>query len=94
MVTSTKNGKYSLKEIFNKVADFYDAMVEEEWKMIWKIIDLERCRSFVWLMNHDRLLTNFRKSKKGLGNTGCKLYGNVCETTIHALRDCPKIMQM
>ncbi|XP_058768798.1 uncharacterized protein LOC131642580 [Vicia villosa] len=42
----------------------------------------------MWLLKNDRLLTNFSKSRKGLGSVGCKLCGNVCETTIHAIRDC------
>lgn len=45
---------------------------------------------FLWLLKHDRLLTNFRKSKKGLGVACCLLCGNVCETMSHALRDCTK----
>lgn len=65
-------------------------MAEDEWEMIQKIAAPERCRSLVWMMNYDRLLTKFRKSIKGLGYAGCNVCGNFCETTLHASRDCKK----
>lgn len=49
---------------------------------------------FIWMLKHDRLLTNYYKSLNGLGGTDCKLCGGVMEITMHALRDCPKVMQL
>lgn len=48
----------------------------------------------MWLVKHDRLLTNFSRSRKGLGHASFKLYGNACETTMHALRDCAKAIHI
>lgn len=45
----------------------------------------ERIHSFVLLMSHDRLLTNYNESLKGLGGADCKSCGSVMETTLHAL---------
>lgn len=46
------------------------------------------------LLGHDRLLTNFDKSLKGLGGAECRLCGSVKEDTMHVFRDCPKSLQL
>lgn len=33
-------------------------------------------------------MTNYRRSVCCLGDTGCPLCGNTCETEMHAIRDC------
>lgn len=54
----------------------------------------KRISSFVWLLGHDRLLPNHQKSIKGIRGVNCKLYGYVCEYTLHVFRDCPKARQI
>lgn len=54
----------------------------------------ERIMCFIWFIVHDQLLTNLNKSLKGLGGANCKLCGNAKESTLHALRDCHKAMQL
>lgn len=39
--------------------------------------------SFIWILNHDKLLTNFKTSAYGFSNANCKLRGNVVEHAIH-----------
>lgn len=83
----TTQGFFSIKAMYQEMEESDGEIEDEDWKNIWKVVVPERCRTFLWLLKHDRLLTNFSKSKKGLGYTGCSLCGNFCETTIHALRD-------
>lgn len=68
--------------------------VNHDWKVIWHLKVPERVKSFVWLMKHDRLLTNLNKSKRGLGTAACSLCGHANESTLHAFRDCPRVMEV
>jgi hypothetical protein len=44
-----------------------DMDIDDSWKKIWKLKVPERVRMFVWWMHHERILTNFHKSRMGLG---------------------------
>lgn len=80
--------------MLNSYDGFNDNMEGDIWKNVWKVAAPKRYLSFLWLANHDRLLTNLSKSRKGLGSAECILYGNVNEFAILALRDCPKSMKI
>lgn len=56
---------------------------------IWNLQVQERVKVFIWLLNHDRIMTNYRNSLCGIGDAACQLYGDACETKTHVLRDCP-----
>jgi hypothetical protein len=56
---------------------------------IWKIKAPECIHSFIWIICHDHLITNFRKSKVSLGTFWCNHCVNVIETTLDVLCDCP-----
>jgi hypothetical protein len=58
------------------------------WLQIWRLKVPERVKSFVWLVKHDRLLTNDRKHIMGLGSDRCEFCRDTVETTLHVLRDC------
>ncbi|CAL1403368.1 unnamed protein product [Linum trigynum] len=64
--------------------------VQSVWRTIWKAPTMQRVRSFLWLMNHDRLFTNAERGRRHLTTKkGCKICGVDLETTIHVVRDCP-----
>ncbi|CAL1361381.1 unnamed protein product [Linum trigynum] len=51
---------------------------------------MHRMCSFMWLVNHRKLLTNAeRKCRHLIDDDGCKICGGAPETTLHILRDCP-----
>jgi hypothetical protein len=60
-----------------------------EWLRIWKLKVPERIRSFIWLVRHDRLITNYRKSKMHIVEPWCTHCVDIIEDTLHVLRDCP-----
>jgi hypothetical protein len=65
------------------------AGVEGNWKalLMWK--GLHRIQTFMWLVAHDCILTNYRRSKWGAGiSPVCPCCGNDDETVLHVLRDC------
>lgn len=90
----TSSGTFSVKAMVHEVECLDSETEDMEWKLIWKAAIPERCKNFMWLLKHDKILTNLCKNKKGLGNAGCKLCGHVCETTMHGIHDCSKCLQV
>lgn len=90
----TANGEFSLREVYHVIDVVECSREDDDWRKILKLQVPERCRSFVWMLKHDRLLTNLSKSRKGLGHASCKLFGNAREHTLHAIRDCAKAMHI
>jgi hypothetical protein len=80
---------YSVASMYNNISGFQSKNENSVWHKIWKIKVPERIRAFIWLAMHDRLLTNSNKSKMGLCHAMCNYCGDVEETAIHVLRDCP-----
>jgi hypothetical protein len=80
---------YSVASMYNNISGFQSKNENSVWHKIWKIKVPERIRAFIWLAMHDRLLTNSNKSKTGLCHAMCNYCGDVEETAIHVLRDCP-----
>jgi len=68
--------------------------VASKWRQVWRLKVPERVRYFIWLLNHDRLLTNYNKSRMRLGSAMCGFCGNIIENSLHVLRDCPLVMPM
>lgn len=90
----TGDGKFSVCKMFQEIEGYNNTSISEEWMLIWKLAVLERCRSFIRLLKHDRILTNYSNTKKGLRVAGCVLCGEVSETTLHALCDYSKSMHV
>lgn len=63
--------------------------LEGDWKSLWDWKGPHRIQTFIWLAAQERILTNFRRSKWGVGISPlCTRCGRDDETTIHVLRDC------
>lgn len=67
---------------------------DEEWMMVLRLNMSERVRSFMWLVKHGRLLTNFSKNMKGMGYATYSICGSSCESILHALCDCPSVRKL
>ncbi|CAJ2669949.1 unnamed protein product [Trifolium pratense] len=64
--------------------------IEGDWKALWSWKGPHRIQTFMWMAAHERLLTNYRRSKWGVGaSPTCSACDRDNETTIHVLRDCP-----
>jgi hypothetical protein len=65
-----------------------------DWKALWSWKGPYRIQTFMWMAAHERLLTNFRRSRWGVGaSPTCSRCDRVNETIIHVLRDCPAAIQ-
>jgi hypothetical protein len=82
------NNEYSVGIMYENICAFDQQNINPTWSKIWSLNVIERVRYFVWLLAYDRLLTNYRKSRMGLGHAMCNHCGNVAETTLHVMRDC------
>ncbi|XVF22870.1 hypothetical protein REPUB_Repub12eG0208500 [Reevesia pubescens] len=86
--TGSSNGVFSVKSA-------YDLMVSAShqspvWNQIWKLDVLPRVKSFLWLLNHNRLLTKEQCHRRGLlPDTICSRCLIDAEDRLHLLRDCP-----
>jgi ribonuclease HI len=88
------HGNFSISAMYHVLCNFEEDEAAMVWNKIWKLQVPERVRVFVWMMHHDRLLTNHRKSRMGLGSAMCSYCGDQCETILHVLRDCPLVMPL
>jgi hypothetical protein len=80
--------KFFVAIMYELLCNFDLEIVDDVWMQIWKLNVPERVRSFMWLLRHDRLLTNFNKSKMGLGHAMCSHCRDIEETSLHVFRDC------
>ncbi|CAJ2627891.1 unnamed protein product [Trifolium pratense] len=64
-------------------------VAEGDWKTLWGWKGPHCIQTFMWLAAHERILTNARRSKWGVGiSPTCVSCMREDETTLHVLRDC------
>lgn len=60
------------------------------WRMIWKLQVQQRVKAFLWILAHDRLLTNYGQWRRKMTDSpGCFRCNGDIEDSLHTLRDCP-----
>ncbi|GAU43344.1 hypothetical protein TSUD_282990 [Trifolium subterraneum] len=84
----SNNNEYSVAIMYENICAFDQQNINPMWSKIWRLNVTERVRCFVWILAYDRLLTNYHKSRMGLGHAMCNHCGNVVETSMHVMRDC------
>lgn len=63
--------------------------------MIWRLREQQRVRNFVWLLVHEKMLTNFcRRRRKLVENRECMWCIGGMEDTIHVIRDCTTLKEI
>jgi hypothetical protein len=87
-------GCFSIAKMYHALCDFDVHTIDLVWHQIWRLNVPERVRAFVWMVKHDRLLTNERKHQMGLGSDLCDFCRDCTETTIHVLRDCKLVRNL
>jgi ribonuclease HI len=89
-----QSAEYVVSDMYNILSGFRNMEDNSRWCKVWKLRVPERVCSFVWLMMHERLLTNARKNRMGLGHAMCRYCGDIVENELHAIRDCPLAMPL
>jgi hypothetical protein len=94
VLTGGNKMNFSVSDMYMKLCGYSGEEVTSNWKKAWRINVPEKVRSFMWLMMHERLLTNALKNKMRLCHAMCNYCGDVEETILHAMRDCPKAREV
>lgn len=87
--SASATGRFTVSSAYLVVKGLAPLSQGTRWSRIWKIAVPERVRTFIWLMMHERLFTNQRRSRMGLGDSDCPHCVSVVEDSLHVLRDCP-----
>ncbi|KAF7834787.1 putative ribonuclease H protein At1g65750 family [Senna tora] len=91
----TNDGNFSVKSAYHAIAGFRHENVGSHWKFIWKWPVIQRVRSFLWLVAHERDITNLYRFNCNLSNSSlCPRCCNQVEDVLHAIRDCPEIKKL
>ncbi|CAL1381633.1 unnamed protein product [Linum trigynum] len=97
------DGKFKLRSAYIAAADWIgdtelsaeDETPQPHWKRLWKWTGPNRIKHFLWLVFHDRLMTNAERERRKLTNDDtCSLCKSGPETTEHILRLCPSSQQV
>ncbi|GAU41430.1 hypothetical protein TSUD_26100 [Trifolium subterraneum] len=65
-----QHGAFSVASAY-RILKYIPSSVNNMWHKLWHIEVPERVHTFLWLLKHNRLLTNSRKHRLGLGNATC-----------------------
>lgn len=85
---------FSVDVMYNLLCNIGVAIIDKVWCKIRKLCSPERVRCFIWLLNHDRILTIYNKSGMGIRHVMCHYCGDRMETGLHVFRDYPIVMQI
>ncbi|KAK4275212.1 hypothetical protein QN277_018336 [Acacia crassicarpa] len=90
----SKDGAFCVKSAYN--AFNHDPLpLDPLWGSIWKIKVPERCKMFLWLIAHKRILTNAARCKRGLSlDDRCPICLLETESLQHVLRDCHDTLKL
>jgi hypothetical protein len=86
------NKGFAISLMYQNLCGINREVADPNWSRIWKLEVPERVKAFMWMVLHNRILTNDCKAKMGLGHAMCDYCHNTPETVIHVLRDCPIAM--
>lgn len=58
--------QFEVRFAYRLEANWNDEDIWKEWRLIWKLKVHQKVKECLWLMTHDRLLTNFARWHRGL----------------------------
>lgn len=79
---------FSIASALNIIWPTDAEIMDPLWDIIWKSVAPQRVRMFLWLVVHDRVMTNVNRMHRNLTDPSCRKCGMGEETTIHLLWDC------
>ncbi|KAF5200752.1 Ribonuclease h protein [Thalictrum thalictroides] len=92
------NGSFNMKTAYLSVVNPQEDNYDEDsrhWRKLWKGKGPARWNSFLWILRHDRLMTNWGKFVRNIiDDGGCSICGATADTSLHAIRDCPENLKI
>ncbi|CAN1142459.1 Putative ribonuclease H protein At1g65750 [Linum perenne] len=84
-------GKYTVRSGYALITENQsdNTAENERWKTIWNWQGPNKVRHFLWLMGHNRLLTNNERRRRHLADSDlCPICNEESETVEHCIRGC------
>ncbi|CAN1342709.1 Putative ribonuclease H protein At1g65750, partial [Linum perenne] len=84
-----KDGRFRIRSAYDLLGEHEGRRRDVDWELVWRWKGPNRIKHFLWLVAHDRLLTNEERRKRTWTEDGsCSRCGHPQETVLHVLRDC------
>ena len=81
-----RSGQFTVKSAYSYIAEDDSVQVGRWWKDMWKVPIPQRRKTHMWLVLHDRLLTNDALHERHIHRDGsCVVCPSIKENTIHVL---------
>ncbi|KAK8686075.1 hypothetical protein V6N13_125102 [Hibiscus sabdariffa] len=81
---------FSIRSAYLAITNDTSPNAADTWSLITKFKGSPRVRSFLWLVSHDRIMTNHERTRRHLiVDQSYDFCEAAIENTLHALRDCP-----
>ncbi|CAN1832077.1 Putative ribonuclease H protein At1g65750 [Linum perenne] len=85
-----RDGHFRIRSAYLLAAEEEGGTLDPIWRLIWRWKGPQRIRQFLWLVAHNRLLTNSERHRRHLAEIGaCQVCPGLEESVLHVLRDCP-----
>ncbi|KAE8655645.1 hypothetical protein F3Y22_tig00117021pilonHSYRG00092 [Hibiscus syriacus] len=86
-----QSGKCTVKTAFSVLNRSNWDTENKLWNLAWEFDGWQRIRQFLWLILHNRLMTNVERTRRGLTmDSTCPTSREGDETISHVLWECPK----
>ncbi|CAN1162877.1 Putative ribonuclease H protein At1g65750, partial [Linum perenne] len=86
---SDLRGKFTLKTAYEILACEDHHTEQDIWRIVWRWAGPSRVRHFLWLVVHDRILTNAERRRRHMTDSDdCQICRGRTEDTLHVIRDC------
>lgn len=83
------NGQFSIGSTSSLLMNYSTRSPNPLWNTIWRLEAPERVRTFIWLVGHNKILSNKLSASRGImDDASCKVCGALLESLLHIIRDC------
>ncbi|MBA0684384.1 hypothetical protein Goari_025975 [Gossypium aridum] len=86
---STSTGSFSVNSAYQRINEWSWDPKDASRSISWKYKGTQRVKFFIWLAFKQKLLTNMKQVRRGIGNGSlCAICGHDSKDILHAIRDC------
>ncbi|CAH9053278.1 unnamed protein product [Cuscuta europaea] len=85
-----KDGRFRIRSAYALLGGQINIEEEPDCRVVWRWRGPNHIRHFLWLVAHNRLLTNEERRRRHMATEGvCSRCNQHQETALHVLRECP-----
>lgn len=80
---------FSVKAAYELASGWVEEGTWIGWGLIWKLKIQERLKLFLWLLAHEKIMTNSKRWRRKLAQSPlCERFWQEDESAVHVIRDC------